>query len=552
MTDTRQLLREYTEDDSEPAFRELVTRYVNLVYSTARRLTGGDSHLAEDVTQIVFTDLARAARSLSPEVMLGGWLHQRTFHVATTLIRADRRRQDRERRAVEMNLLHEPSGNPLAQITPILDAAIIELNAEDRKAILLRFFEQREFRVVGEALGINEDAARMRVHRALEKLHSLLQHRGVVLSAAGLGTVLTADAVTAAPAGLALTVSNTALATAAAGAGTTLTLFKLMTMTKLQAAIVGTVVLAGVAAPLAIQHQANVSLHERDEALRQQTDRAAQLGAENQRLSNQLSSVATMPSDQSSELLRLRAEIGKLRSENQSLAAAKATAEKKDPANRATLLKQWLEQMPQYRIPELDLLEDQAWSPFPSPYSRLETDDDYRLAVGILRSNAKQRFGHMLQDALHRYAGANDGQLPTDLSQLKPFLPASATDAMLQRYELKQSGKLSDVPQTGEYSIGQPGRSTSVPRTAPIAVEKAAVDDTYGTLISIEAYGYSSQSVGNRIGAGWGTYAKRDADGSLVLITNIGPRGGAPIAAGSFGGPGGGGVGGGNGFSAGK
>jgi RNA polymerase sigma factor (sigma-70 family) len=357
MTDTRQLLREYADDGSEPAFRELVTRYVNLVYSTARRLTGGDSHLAEDVTQIVFTDLARKARSLSSEVMLGGWLHQRAFHVATTLIRTERRRQDRERRAAEMNLLLDPSGNPLAQITPVLDEALIELNAEDRQAILLRFFEQREFRLVGEAMGVNEDAARMRVNRAVEKLHSLLTRRGVALSVAGLGTMLAAEAVTAAPAGLALTVSSAALATTAVGTGATMTLFKLMTMTKLQTVILGATLVAGVAAPLAIQHQANAQLHERDAALHQQTDRAAQLEAENQRLSNQIA-VVTTPTDPSGEVLRLRGELARLRADSEELQRMKAVAQKKDPAYRASLIRQRLDQMPEKKIPELQFLND--------------------------------------------------------------------------------------------------------------------------------------------------------------------------------------------------
>ena len=102
------------------------------------------------------------------------------------------------------------------QVAPILDEAINLLGAEDRTAILLRYFEQRDFRSVGAALGSNEDAARMRVNRALEKLHAVLMHRGVTLSVAALGTVLAAGAVTAAPVGLALTISSVALAGAAA------------------------------------------------------------------------------------------------------------------------------------------------------------------------------------------------------------------------------------------------------------------------------------------------------------------------------------------------
>src|SRR6267154_3766969 len=103
MTDSQNLLAEYARTGSDAAFRELVTRYVDLVYSTALRLVEGDTHRAEDVAQTVFVDLARMARTLSNEVMLGGWLHRHTCFVAANTMRGERRRQSRERQAAEMN-----------------------------------------------------------------------------------------------------------------------------------------------------------------------------------------------------------------------------------------------------------------------------------------------------------------------------------------------------------------------------------------------------------------------------------------------------------------
>jgi RNA polymerase sigma factor (sigma-70 family) len=283
MTDSQRLLAEYAKNGSESAFRELVARYINLVYSTALRLVGGDTQLAEDVTQTVFISLARKGRALSSGVMLGGWLHQHAFHVATKAVRNERLRQSREREAVEMNTLHDDSGANLRQVAPMLDEAITQLGREDRTAILLRFFEQRDFRAVGEALGSNEDAARMRVNRALGKLHSLLKQRGVTLSITALGTALTAEAVTAAPAGLAVTVSGAALGSAAAGAGTALTLTKLMVMTKLQAAVIGAILVGATVTPLVMHHQAK--LRQENQALREQL---AQLKAVNEGLANQI------------------------------------------------------------------------------------------------------------------------------------------------------------------------------------------------------------------------------------------------------------------------
>ena len=87
MTDTQELLANFVQNGSEPAFRELLTRYLDLVYSTAVRLVDGDTHRAEDVAQIVFADLARMASKLSGSTTLGGWLHRHTCFVARAVTR---------------------------------------------------------------------------------------------------------------------------------------------------------------------------------------------------------------------------------------------------------------------------------------------------------------------------------------------------------------------------------------------------------------------------------------------------------------------------------
>jgi RNA polymerase sigma factor (sigma-70 family) len=319
MTDSQTLLAEYARAGSESAFRELVTRYIGLVYSTALRLVDGDTHLAEDVAQTVFMDLARKARGLSSAVMLGGWLHHRTYNVAVPLLRAQRRRQSREREAAYMHALPDDSQSDLLQITPMLDEAITRLGNEDRTAIMLRFFERRDFRSIGEALGSNEDAARMRVNRALSKLHGLLAHRGVTLSAAALGAALASESLTAAPAGLVASVSGTVLASSVAGSGVSATFVKIMTATKLKTGICTAIVVIGVATSLIFQQNARAKLREQDELLRRQSDQLAQLATENERLSS-LVAKANGSKDQLADLLKLRAEAESLRRETNTVA----------------------------------------------------------------------------------------------------------------------------------------------------------------------------------------------------------------------------------------
>jgi len=322
MTDSQKLLAEYVKNGSETAFHELVTRYINLVYSTALRLVNGDAHQAQDVTQSVFADFAGLAHGLPEEVMLGGWLHRHTCFVAATVMRGERRRKHRERQAVEMNALNDHTQANLAQIAPVLDEAINRLGARDRAAILLRFFEQRDWRAVGEALGSNDEAARKRVSRALDKLHTLLKHHGVTFSAAALATALASEAVTAAPAGLAIGISGTALAGLAVGGGTSLTLARMITMTKLKFGVISTVVVVGAAVPLMIQHQSQIKLREENHSLRQEMDQLARLKAENQRLSNLVARAnrsQVFANGWFHELLRLRGEVGGLRNQKSEL-----------------------------------------------------------------------------------------------------------------------------------------------------------------------------------------------------------------------------------------
>src|SRR5512140_544939 len=118
MMETGELLRAYVQHHSEPAFRELVERYFDLVYSVALRRVDGDTLLAQDTAQVVFTDLARKAASLPPDIMLGGWLHRHACFVAGTLGRGEQRRHQRERLAAEMNTLNEPSDADWKQVAP--------------------------------------------------------------------------------------------------------------------------------------------------------------------------------------------------------------------------------------------------------------------------------------------------------------------------------------------------------------------------------------------------------------------------------------------------
>ena len=154
-----QLLQDYARAKSQDAFTELVRRHLNVVYSAALRQVRSPQ-FAEEISQSVFADLARAADKLKPGTILTAWLYQVTRRTAIDVIRRESRRQARERLAVEMAAMNTAAN--WTHIEPLLDDAMEALDETDRAAILLRYFDNKSLREVGQFLGTSDDAAQNR------------------------------------------------------------------------------------------------------------------------------------------------------------------------------------------------------------------------------------------------------------------------------------------------------------------------------------------------------------------------------------------------------
>ena len=236
------LLRDYAENHSEAAFATLVTRHINKVYSVAYRHTH-NPHRAEEITQAVFVILAKKANRLGKGVILSGWLYQTARLASVTFIRSEIRRAHREQEAHMQSILEQPAVDETwAQIAPLLDTAMARLNETDRHAIVLRFFDGKSLRDVGMALGTNEDAAKKRVSRALEKLQHFFAKRGVTSTTAIIAGVISSNSVQVAPMALAKSVTAAALAKGATVSVSTSTLvkgaLKIMAWTKTKTVLV--------------------------------------------------------------------------------------------------------------------------------------------------------------------------------------------------------------------------------------------------------------------------------------------------------------------------
>jgi RNA polymerase sigma factor (sigma-70 family) len=230
---------------------------------------------------MVFVSLARKAADLVRHPVLPAWLYKSTGLAALDLQRREARRKVHEREsALDAILTRETAEGPeWDRIRPVLDDAMNQLGERDREAIVLRYFANRPYAEVGRRLGLSENAARMRVDRALEKLRERLGRRGITSTCAALAAGLAAEAAMAAPAGVAAAVASAAGAAGTAVAGSEL--FLLMSANKIMTGAVTLFVAAG-AATVAVQERANARLAAEVSSLQAQTADLGSLRKENQ------------------------------------------------------------------------------------------------------------------------------------------------------------------------------------------------------------------------------------------------------------------------------
>jgi RNA polymerase sigma factor (sigma-70 family) len=432
-----ELLLRYARDCDESAFAELVRSHIDLIYSAALRRVGGDAHAASEITQDVFLAMARHAEHLSRHPVLNAWLHTSTRNAAANLRRRDHRRERQKQALQAMHTLDrsDPSPGEWQAIRDTLDAALDELNDTDRQAIILRFFESQSYPDMGARLGLKEETARMRVARALEKLRARLARRGIVSTSAIIGGALASHVIVAAPPGLAATVTAAVTTSAAVVAAPAVGLIPLMSTTKLLATLAAVAAIMGVAALV------------------------------NHRSAPQASAPSRPPI--ASQALTAPGASGDTRKDGPSpmlesafaSSPAAGSREREDAAEKIAALRAMLARLPEQSIPELKLATYGDWTI--AVDGSLETPEDFRRALGKIRSAAERRFAQLVHPALRAYLQANGNQFPTDPLQLHPFASPDIDRAMLLRYKLVPSTEISNVKMGGDWAITQVARIDS-------------------------------------------------------------------------------------------
>ena len=224
LNDSASLMREFCESGSPDAFRELVNRYLPLVFSAAMRRGNGDKSLAQDVSQLVFADFARRMPRLRADDRIGGWLYRAALQRTGDVMKSERRRRRREQQAVAMQEIERiPEEEGWELLSPVVDRAMGKLRPADRQILINRFFEGMRTKAIAQSLNVSEEAAQKRVERALGRLRGKLAGVGIpvasvsvltgILSFGGSSPAATVDA------GIAEQVSTASLEAADVGAG---------------------------------------------------------------------------------------------------------------------------------------------------------------------------------------------------------------------------------------------------------------------------------------------------------------------------------------------
>jgi RNA polymerase sigma factor (sigma-70 family) len=245
------LLTAFGRDGDEAAFEALAGRHVDMIFSVSLRRSG-NRQLAEEATQNVLVSLSMKARKLAVgESSLSGWLHTATKFEVAKLQRRETRIKKREQAYASdpMKTPTQSEDDTFLRLVPLLDQAIDQLRASDREVIVRRYLEGQDFRRIGEALGISEDAAQKRTTRAFDCLNQFFKRKaGVTVSATALAGGISQHCADAAPA-VCLQIAGKAASTGLASLLST-SVITTMSTSKIAAIATGVVVIGGAIALL--------------------------------------------------------------------------------------------------------------------------------------------------------------------------------------------------------------------------------------------------------------------------------------------------------------
>ena len=419
--DDQNLLEAFVKERSEAAFAEMVRRHLNLVYSASLRQLGGDAHAASDAAQRVFCELANKAPTLLGTRSLAGWLYNTARYVSARARRTEFRRSERER-AYSMQMIQETQNPaPWKEVEAVLDEAMGDLGEADRQAVVLRYFRDESLAEVGRCLGASENAARMRVERALEKLRLALERRGVRCPSAALGTLLLTNAIGVAPTALGTAIIGAGCAAVAGGAPTVAPIvMNFMTAAKLKTAI-AVVAVVGLSTAYLNARAKNKKLEGEVARLRSEAVKEPLVSERPKPLVDE-AELERLRAAQS-ELMKLRGEVTRLRAAQRQPTANPAMAGKAATAAQA------------------------------APHDPAEREEAMKRLTA-----AKMMVARSWGVAFYKFAGTNNGIFPTEFHQAamhyRDMLGGAPDEGVTENdFEIVYRGSVGDILNPAEAII---------------------------------------------------------------------------------------------------
>jgi len=206
-------LGQYARSPDAEAFAAIIRLHGGMVYNTGLRITG-DVHHAADVTQETFFHLLQNAGRITGS--LGGWLHQVATRRAIDLVRRDSSRHRREQEYAAQTAVETDSW---ADLSPLVDEALNELDEEARDLIIRHFLQGKKMVEIAADDGVSQPTVSRRVEQAVLALRERLRLKGVLAAAGVLSGLLASSTASAVPVPVMVELGKmSALSAGAAGA----------------------------------------------------------------------------------------------------------------------------------------------------------------------------------------------------------------------------------------------------------------------------------------------------------------------------------------------
>ena len=154
------------------AFRHLYDTYKDRVYSFALYTLNGDLTAAEDVAQEVFVRVFQGIAGFRGDAELMTWIYRLTANACVDELRRRRRTVPWSESTAEAEACPKLAGVELAAS---VRAALSEIPAEQRAAVLLKYFEERSYTEMAVILDCSAGTIASRLSRGLRALATKLQ-----------------------------------------------------------------------------------------------------------------------------------------------------------------------------------------------------------------------------------------------------------------------------------------------------------------------------------------------------------------------------------------